>query len=151
MPNLVKVLKEEIQRLAKKEAKAAIATLSRDNAALKHAVADHKRRIAKLERDNRRLLSAMQKSRESSIEASDDELQKARITAKMIRGLRGKFGLSQAELALLLGVNSQTVYQWEHKEGRLSFRGDAKAAIIGLRKLRTTEIARRLGALNERG
>ena len=144
MPNLAKVLKEEIQRLARKETKAAVATLRSDNATLKRAIADHKRRIVALERANRRLLSYMRKSREGAIRASDEEIDKARITAKMIRGLRDKFGLSQADLALLLDVNPQTVYQWEHKEGRLSFRGHAKAAIIGLRKLTAAEVEKRL-------
>lgn len=149
MPNLAKVLKDEIQRLARKETRAATARLRKDNTALKRVIADHKGRLAILEKDNRRLLSYMQESREGSIKASDEEIQKARITAKMIRRLRDKFGLSQAELALLLNVNPQTVYQWEHREGRLSFRGDAKAAIIELRKLTAIEVASRLDALDE--
>ena len=99
MPNLAKLLKDEIQRLARKETKAATATLRSDNTALKRAIVDHKRRLATLEKDNRRLLSYMQKSRDGSIKASDEEIQKARITAKMIRGLRDKFGLSQVALA----------------------------------------------------
>ena len=148
MPNLAKVLKEEIQRLARKETKAATTALRRDNALLKRAIADHKRRIAALERDSRRLLSTMERARKGSIGASEDEIQKSRITAHVIRGLRDKFGLSQRELALLLDVNAQTVYQWEHKEGRLSFRGDAKASIVGLRKLTPSEVANRLDAVD---
>ncbi len=151
MPNLAKVLKDEIQRLARKEIRAATATLRKDNAALKRAIADHKRRLATLEMDNRRLLSHMQKARKGSIRASDEEIQKARITANVIRGMRDKYGLSQAELALLLDVNPQTVYQWEHREGRLSFRGDAKAAIVQLRKLTASEVASRLERENEQG
>ncbi len=151
MPNLAKVLKEEIQRLARKETKAAVATLCSDNTTLKRTIAELKRRIATLERDSRRLLTYMQKSREVSVKASDKEIQQSRITAKMILGLRDKFGLSQVELALLLDVNPQTVYQWEHKEGRLSFRGHAKAAIIELRKLTASEVESRLDALDERG
>ena len=144
MPDLAKVLKEEIQRLARKETKASTASLRKDTATLKRAIADHKRRIAILERDNRRLLTRARKSLEGSVKASDDEIKSSRVTAKMIRGLRDKFGLTQGELALLLDVSPQTVYQWEHKEGRLSFRGDAKAAIIELRKLTASEVASRL-------
>ena len=151
MPNLAKVLKEEMQRLARKETKAATATLRRNNATLKRTIADHKSRIATLEREYLKLLSYMQKSREESVKASDEEIQKSRITAKMIRGLRDKFGLSQAELALLLDVNRQTVYQWEHKEGRLGFRGHAKGRIIELRKLAVSEVASRLDTLDKRG
>ena len=151
MPNLAKVLKDEIQRLARKETKAAIATLRKDNTTVKRTIADHKRRIAALERENRRLLSYMRKTRGGSVKASDDEIEKARITARMILGIRNKFGLSQGELALLLDVNPQTVYQWEHREGRLSFRGDAKARIIKIRKLDGAEVASRLDTLKGRG
>jgi hypothetical protein len=38
-------------------------------------------------------------------------------------------------LAKLLDVNPQTVYQWEHKEGRLTFRNDIKTRIVEVRKL----------------
>ena len=135
MPNIAKALKEEILRLARKEAKAATAGLRKDNADLKRTTADQRRRIAKLERHNRRLVIEANRRRKEAVQVTDDEVESARITAKMIRAVRAKLGLSQAQLARLLGVNSQTVYQWEHKEGRLSFRGNAKAAIVAVRKL----------------
>ena len=65
----------------------------------------------------------------------------------MIRGTRAKLDLSQADFADLVGVNKQSVYQWEHKEGRLSFRGDAKAAIVAVRKLDRGEARQRRAAL----
>lgn len=150
MPDIARVLKEEIQRLARKESKAAVASLRKDNAMLKRAVADHNRRLAKLERENRLLLAEAQKRRKQSMQVTGDEVDKARITAKMIRAIRAKLHLSQAELAALLGVNAQTVYQWEHKEGRLNFRGDAKAAIVDVRKLDKKEAQQRLDALQEK-
>ncbi|NIA12838.1 MAG: helix-turn-helix domain-containing protein [Nitrospiraceae bacterium] len=150
MPDIAKVLKEEIQRLARKECRAAVASLRKDNAVLKRVAADHKRRLAKLERENRRLLAEAQKRRKQNMQVADDEVAKARITAKMIRSTRAKLRLSQAELAALLGVNAQTVYQWEHKEGRLRFRGDAKASIVAVRKLDREEAQQRLAALREK-
>jgi len=150
MPNLAKALKEEIQRLARKEAKTATAGLRKDSAALKHTMADQKRRIAKLERDSRPLIIEANKRRKEDMQLTDDEVQSARITAKMIRAIRAKLNLSQAELAKLLGVNSQTVYQWEHKQGRLSFRGNAKASIVAVRKLDRKEAQKRLAALEEK-
>ena len=80
---------------------------------------------------------------------TEDEVGKARIKAKMIRATRAKLGLSQADLAALLGVNGQTVYQWEHKEGRLNFRGNAKTAIVAVRKLERQEAQEKLAALKE--
>ena len=146
MPDIAKVLKEEILRLARKEVRAATAGLRKDNAALKRAVGDHKRRIAKLESGSRRLLASANKRRKESMGTTDEEIQRARITAKMIRSIRAKLKLSQGDLARLVGVNSQTVYQWEHKEGRLTFRGNAKAAIVAVRKLDRKQAQQRIQA-----
>ena len=147
MPDIAKILKEEILRLARKEVRAATAGLRKDNAALKRAAGDHKRRIAKLESGNRRLLATANRRRKEGRETTDEEIQSARITAKMIRSIRAKLKLSQGDLARLVGVNSQTVYQWEHKEGRLTFRGNAKAAIVAVRKLDRKQAQQRIEAL----
>ncbi len=144
MPDIAKAFKEEIQRLARKEIKAAVGGLRKDSAALKRAVADHKRRLARLERENRRLSTDFEKRRKESVKVTDTEVERARITGKIIRAIRSKLGLSQAELAQLLAVNPQTVYQWEHKEGRLAFRGNAKAAVVEVRKLTKQEARQRL-------
>ena len=142
MADVAKVLKEEIQRLARKEAKAAVAQLRKDNAVLKRTIAEHKRRLAKLERENKDLLREANKRGKAMAQATqvaDTEVEKARITAKMIRGLRAKLKLSQPEFAKLVDVNPQTVYQWEHKSGRLAFRGGAKARIVEVRKITASE------------
>jgi len=147
MPDIARVLKEEIQRLARKEARALTSTLRKDGARLKRVAADLKRRVSKLEGDNRRLVAEAQRRRKEGMQTTDTEVERARITAKMVRSIRAKLNLSQAELAKLLGVNSQTVYQWEHKEGRLNFRGNAKAALVAVRKLDRGEAQKRLAAL----
>ncbi len=144
MPNIIKALKEEIQRLARKEVKIVTASLHKDNVALKRTAADLKRRIAALERNNRQLLKQAGKHQEEAAQGKSNEVEKARITAKMIRAIRAKLNLSQAELAVLLGVNAQSVYQWEHKEGRLTFRGNTRAAIVALRKMKRKEAHRQL-------
>ena len=149
MPDLAGVLKEEIRRLARKEVRTAIANLRKDNAMLKRVAADHKRRLAKVERDNRRLMTDAVKRREKALPAGEDEAQGARITGKMIRGVRAKLKLSQADFAKLVAVNPQTVYQWEHKEGRLTFRGNAKSAIVEVRKLNAHEAQDRLAKLEQ--
>ncbi len=150
MPDIARVLKEEIQRLARKESKAAVINLRKDNAMLKRVAADHKRRLAKLERENRLLLSEAQKRRKQSMQVADGDVDKARISAKMVRSTRDKLALSQADFAKLVGVSTQTVYQWEHKEGRLSFRGNAKTAIVAVRKLNRKEAQQQLEALREK-
>ena len=142
MPNIAKVLREEIQRLTRKEVKAAIAGLKKDNATLKRTVADHKRRLIQLERDHKRLLTQAKKLWKTSAKPSDDEIEKARITAKMIKSVRDRLGLSQAGLAEILGVAPNTVLLWEQKEGRLTFRNpETKAAIVSLRGITKAEVS----------
>jgi DNA-binding transcriptional regulator YiaG len=144
MPNIAKVLKDEFARLAKKEMKAIAASLKKDVVALKRAAADQKRRLAKVERDNGRLLRFVEKAREKSVQVSSEEVASARITAKMIRSIRRRLGLSQAEFAQLAGVSSVSVFQWEHKAGRLTFRGDSKANIVAVRKMSKIEARKKL-------
>jgi len=145
MPNVAQVLKEEITRLARKEVKSSTAKLRKDTVELKRRIADHGRRIASLERENKRLGKLVDAGRKASVKVSGDEVQKARITAKMIKSIRGKFKLSQADFAKLLGVAPLTIYQWEKKKGRLTFRGDSKAKIVAVRKLTVSEVKKRLG------
>jgi len=145
MPNVAQVLKEEITRLARKEVKSSTAKLRQDTIDLKRRVADHGRRVASLERENKRLGRIVAAGRKESVKASGDEVEKARITAKMIKSIRKKFKLSQADFAKLLDVAPLTVYQWERKKGRLTFRGDSKAKIVEVRKLTVAEVKKRLG------
>lgn len=144
MPNIAKLLKEEIQRLARSEIKSATAILKKDNTVLKRTVADLKRRLTKLESAAKRVIPKAEARTPKITKDAPSEV-KARITGKMIRSIRSRLGLSQDAFAKLVGVSSQAVYQWERKDGRLDLRGDSKAAIVGIRKLGKREVAQRLG------
>ncbi|HUT24685.1 MAG TPA: helix-turn-helix domain-containing protein [Sumerlaeia bacterium] len=144
MPSIEKVLKEEIQRLARKEIKAATADLRKASASHRRLLADFRRRIAHLEQDGRRLVRGLAKRGKEAAEIVDEEVEKARITAKMVRSIRTRLGLSQADFAKLVGVHKLSVYQWEHKEGRLSFRGDTKTAVVSVRNMTKAEAWKRL-------
>lgn len=146
VPNIAKLLKDEIQRLAKKEIKAATDSLRKDNTALKRTVADLKRRLVKLESNNKRQVAKTEVDRLQASEEGADQV-KARITGKMIRSIRSRIGLSQADFARLVGVSSLTVYQWEHKDGRLDIRGNSKGAIVRIRKMGKREARQRLNDL----
>ena len=148
MPDIAKVLKDEIQRLSRREIKAATTSLRKDNAALKHSVADLKRRLSQLESINKKLVAKAEASQpKASAKVDADEVKSARITAKMIRSIRDRLGLSQDNFAKLVGVSGQAVYQWERKAGRLDFRGDAKRVIVAVRKMTKDEAKLRLAEL----
>lgn len=149
MPDIAKVMKEEMQRLARKEIKAVLGALQKELAVLKKAASAQNRRIAALEKENRRLSRGAEKGRAAKPEAAGDAVgavDRTRVTAKMVRALRARLGLSQADFARLVGVNGQSVYMWEHKEGRLTFRGDTKARIVAARKLTKKEARLQLEA-----
>jgi DNA-binding transcriptional regulator YiaG len=144
MPSIERILKSEIQRLARKEVKAATADLRKASASHQRAIAELRRRMGELERDNKRLLREAAKQPKAIRETADEEVEKARITGKMVRSIRERLRLSQAAFAELVGVHKLSVYLWEHKEGRLSFRGDAKAKIVAVRKMTKKEAWERL-------
>jgi len=147
MPNIGALLKEEIRRLAKKEARSLMASLRKDNAKLKRTAAEHKRRLAVLERDNRRLVAEADVRLAEGVKARPEEVAQARIGPSRIRALRKRLRLSQAELGQLLGVTGNTVFNWENKAGKLKLRDKAKAAIVAARKLSAKEARRKIELL----
>lgn len=65
-----------------------------------------------------------------------------RFVAKGLRSMRQKLGLSAAELASLIGVSEQSVYNWEQKKA--TPRREQVAAIVGLRGIGKKEARARL-------
>ena len=68
------------------------------------------------------------------LEASPEEVKASRLTPDRIRGLRRKLGISMRELGVLTGSSLSAVLSWE--KGKFRPRGDKKAALVALRKLR---------------
>ena len=146
MPNIGALLKEEIRRLAKREARSLLATVRKDNARLKRTAAEHKRRLARLERDNRRLVAESDARLAEGVKASPEEVAQARIGSARIRALRKRLRLSQAELGQILGVSGKTVLMWEKKE-KLHLRDKARAAVVSAMKLNAKEARRKIELL----
>jgi DNA-binding transcriptional regulator YiaG len=123
MPNIANVLKDEIKRLARREIKLTITPLKVSNAALKKLVYEHKRRIAALEKENKGLTNLLSKIRGPVHDnAPKREEESYRITGRQVRSLRGRLGISQTQLAKLIGVSDNIVSIWENKSGRLRLR-----------------------------
>jgi len=142
MPNIAKVLKDEIARISRREAKAAIGGIGKANTALKRIVASLKKRVAFLERENRRLTATVKKI--PSPQGSPEEPQKIRLTSRGIRSLRNRLRLTQAEFGKLVGTTPHSVYLWERKEGALKLRDKTKAALHSIRGLRAREAREKL-------
>jgi len=145
MSNVAKVLKAEIARISKREAKSATQTIGKSSTWLKKTVADLKKRLSLLERENKRLAAIVKKYQvESPQKPKAEEGKKARFTSKGIRALRKKLRLSQADFGKLVGTTPGAVYLWEKKDGPLSLRDKTKAAILSIRGLGAREAKEKL-------
>ena len=139
MSNIAKVLKAEIMRISRKEAKGATQGIGKSNTWLRKIVADLKRRVLLLEKENRRLVATMKKHQVESPQPVTEETTKARLTSKGIRSLRNRLRLSQSDFGKLLGTTAHSVYLWERKEGALRLRDKTKAALLSIRGLGARE------------
>lgn len=111
MPNIAKVLKEEITRLARKEvraaqekSKSALALQHREIAKLKAEVASLKRQVVVLERGAKKAEKAP---------PTGAAPKRVRFVPKGLASTRKRLGLSAADLAKMVGVSTQTIYNWE--------------------------------------
>jgi DNA-binding transcriptional regulator YiaG len=144
MPNIGKVLKDEIARISRKEVKASIGGLGKSYISLKRIVGDLKKRVASLEKENRRLVAQAKKTKPEPAEKASEKREKARFTSKGIRSLRNRLRLTQADFAKLVGATPHAVYLWEKKEGPLNLRDKTKTALLSIRGLGTTEAKAKL-------
>ena len=151
MSNVVKILKAEIARISKKEAKSATQAIGKSNTWLRKTVADLKKRLVLLEKENKRLGAIVKKYQaEQPEKVEQEEGKKARFTSKGINSLRKKLRLSQADFGKLLGTTPHAVYLWEKKEGALNLRDKTKAAILSVRELGAREAKEKLAELGKK-
>ncbi len=132
MANIAKVLKEEISRIARKQAKADITALRRDAIAARRAISGLRKQLAALEKAQKTLAAHVPAP---AVPAPSEGGESARkwVSARGVRSLRAKLRLTQAEFAQLAGVTSQAVNLWEHKKGKLRLRRTTLAALDAVR------------------
>lgn len=143
MPNIASILKQEISRVARKEARGETQALKKSSAQYRADIAALKRRIATLEGLVKRLSKTSARTALPSTKAEPEGT--LRFSAKGFAAQRARLGLSAAETGLLLGVSSQSVYHWE--AGKSRPRSSQLPAIASLRKLGKREAAKRLAAM----
>jgi len=145
MPNLAAVLKAEISRLSRRALRPLYVPIKKDVAALKRALAEQKRLVARLAKDNARLVADLNTRLAAPPSISEKDLQGARISPRLIKSQRARLGLSRVAFGKLLGVSGPAVLAWEG--GRSKPRAAAKAALVAIRKLGKREARQRLAAL----
>ena len=141
MPNLSTILKGEITRLARKEIKAAVDPVRKANVGHRKEIAELKRLVASLQRD----LKAASKSAKVRAEASESSPGGTRFSAKGLKSLRAKLGLSAAEFGQLVGASGQSIYKWE--TGKAVPRAAQQAALAAIRGIGKREAGKRLAEM----
>ena len=150
MPNVGQVLKDEMARIARREAKKSNATLEKSSAAYRRDIAALKRQFKALERAHKTL----EKNAKASAAPEKNLAEKAsyRFSAQGFRTLRHRLGLSAAQFGKLIGVSEQSVYNWETKIAKpravhlpsiARFRGMGKREVAALLTQVTAKQARR--------
>jgi DNA-binding transcriptional regulator YiaG len=136
-------MKDEISRLSRKEIRKEVLPLRRATATYRREIAALKRTVAALDR-RAKILAKAAAPRESSSTVTDGT--PIRFVSKGLVSLRKRLGLSAADLARLLGVSMQSIYNWEHKKA--SPRKEQVTAIASLRSIGKKEAHERLQTLS---
>ncbi|WP_374356437.1 helix-turn-helix domain-containing protein [Thermomonas sp.] len=141
MPNLSTILKGEITRLARKEIKAAIDPVRKANAGHRKEIVELKRVVASLQRD----LKAASKPAKARAAADEESTSSSRFSAKGLKSLRAKLGLSAAEFGQLVGASGQSIYNWE--TGKAVPRASQQASLVAIRGIGKRAAAKRLAGM----
>jgi DNA-binding transcriptional regulator YiaG len=146
MGKMEQTLKSEITRLAKKEVRANCLPLARDVRRLKRTVSALRKTVVALSRLGTELQAERQAQR-AKLAVAPEEAQTARLSPGLIKKLRARLGITQGDLATLVGVSSSAVGSWEY--GNAKPEGHNREALVALRKLGKREVRGILAAKAE--
>jgi DNA-binding transcriptional regulator YiaG len=146
MGKMEQTLKSEITRLAKKQVRATCLPLAREVRRLRRTVSALRRTVAVLARLGAELQTERQAQR-AKLAVAPEEVKAARLTPWLIKKLRARLGITQGELATLVGVSTSAVGFWEY--GKAKPEGRNREALVALRKLGKREVAGILAARAE--
>jgi DNA-binding transcriptional regulator YiaG len=144
--NIATLLKTEISRISRREIRAEVQPLRKASAAYRREIAALKREIHSLRRQTN--LFAKRAAKPAEAVAAEDSAPRLRFVAKGLRSLRARLGLSAPELARLLGVSDQSVYNWELK--KTVPRKEQLANLATIRSSGKREVQARLKAIDGR-
>jgi len=147
MPNIGAVLREEIQRLARKEIRAQTGVLRKASAQYRRDIARMKRQVSGLQRKIG--LLEKQARQGTALPEAESDAKGVRFTAKGLRSQRQRLGLSAANYGKLVGVTGQTIYSWEQETARP--RRQQVARIAALRGIGKRQALARLTQLSRGG
>lgn len=140
MPNIAAVLKSEISRLAKKEAKAATGQLRKASSQYRSDIAKLKKLVGQQAKEIVALRKQAQDHRQPQAEEEPGE--NVRFSARSVKAQRKRLGLSALEYGKLVGVSGLTIYSWE--SGKSRPRKAQLAGFMAVRGIGKREAAKKL-------
>ena len=128
MPDIGKVLKDEIARISKREVNSLLAAHIKTIRSLKQQVAELKKQIGQ---------PAVKPPAEPKVASTDQPEGKCGwFTSKGVAGMRKRLGLTRAQMATLCGVTAGAVSLWESAStGKLRLRTKTREALLKLRQM----------------
>ena len=145
MGKVEEAVRSVVLQVVAREVREALGPLAKDIAALRRSLASLEREVSFIRQAGAKTASVV-RGEPVELEVSNDEVRRSRITPAMIKRLRVKLGITQMQLAALVGVTGPAIAQWEG--GTSEPRGANRAKLVGLRKLGRKEVNR---LLEERG
>jgi DNA-binding transcriptional regulator YiaG len=141
MGTLETTIKSEIIRLARRELRKVSLPLAHNLRSLKRTISQIRKTILALQR----LTGVQQKElkrKKVLLKATPEEVKKSRFSPRLIRSLRKQLGISQKELATLVGVTVGAVHIWE--SGKFMPKAAKKGMMVALRNLGRRDVRKML-------
>jgi DNA-binding transcriptional regulator YiaG len=142
MANLAAILKSEISRLARRELRSQVDALKKGVTQQRRTIANLRKQVDGLERQLRQVTAGARRNAAPSATEGGEDAQGLRFQAKGFKSWRAKSKLSAEQVAKLLDVSAQSIYNWEAKKVRP--RPAQIAAIAELRAIGKRQIVARL-------
>ena len=138
--NVMKVLKEEIVRLSRKEIKKELATPRKSVVTQRGLIADLRRQVNSMQKELNALKKAVPAPDKAVLEKAEP---KGRfwMTGQGVKALRRRLGLTQSVFGKLAGVSNAAVVNWESHKGKINFRKATAGRLQGLKGLGKREVA----------
>src|SRR5436309_3025020 len=141
MPKIELAIKAAIDRGARRHIRQVATPMRREVRRLRHLVAGLRRDVTGL-KTTAAQWERMADRRPWTAAVSDEAAKAARLSARLIRKLRTRLGLSQAALGRLVGVTGAAVVEWERGRARPS--GERRKAVVALGGLGRRDVKRLL-------
>ena len=141
MPDVAIVLKEEISRIARKEIRARVDPLKKQVIDLRRRLRAAEATLLQLQKTTNK--TANTASRQSGAIVPDvEETRQIRISPNSVKKLRTRLRLTQAQMAQLVDVSTNTVVRWE--QGTSSPRDGSRAVIASMRSMGVKQVKKQL-------